>query len=120
MVVVFIYIKSIGTCHQVPVEPPEQRDFIGKQSIEVVLQVSQCIKRSRGAACVITYQLEAVDILTGCCGKVTVEVLEVLYVHTLIIEETSNAYAVFEQSANFKIEVIVDAELPFVKVYIAA
>src|SRR5678809_738860 len=47
IVVIFIYIESIAACNKVPVKSFKERNFIGKQSIEMVLYVTGCIKRSR-------------------------------------------------------------------------
>ena len=78
VVVIPIDIEGIGASYQVPVQALEQRDLIGEEAVEMVLDMTGSIKVSRRTVGVIRGELEAVEILAGYDGLVAIEMLIVL------------------------------------------
>ena len=98
IIIVAIYIKGIAHHNKVPVELFKQRDFIGKKTIEMMLHMCSCIKRSRGAVGIIRRSLETVQVLAGEYGLVAVKMAVILHIHCIIIEEATNVNTVFKLS----------------------
>ena len=85
-----IDVKRVGSAHQVPVQPAEQRDLVGKEAIKVMLHMTRRIEGRRRAVGIVRSQLEAVQVLAGKEGLVTIEMLIVLDKYHPVIQKPSD------------------------------
>ena len=73
-----VYIKGIAPCNKRPVQSFKQRNFVGEQSIEMMLCMPVGKRRGDITVAIKRGQLETVYIFTGGEGTIAIKMLKVL------------------------------------------
>src|SRR4051812_22193095 len=77
IIIVIIHVKSICAGHKVPFQFVKHWNFIGKQSIKMMLSMKNSIKLFSIAVAIVRRQLKTIQIFYPMIGLVAVEMLEV-------------------------------------------
>src|SRR4030095_10512864 len=83
-----------------------------------MFDICQRIKFFVVAVFIIGSQLETIEIFEIKNGLITIEMLQVRYLHFFCVDKSTNTYSVAELTPNFKIHIVENREFPFVKIHI--